>query len=278
MNATKSSTILAAAFLAYAFALLFLVVFFSRYPWPQPNPAEAAISIARSHEDRDTDSQTAAIADAPPPNFKAITDIKAKKHAFFAFMQPFVDAQNNRLKKQRVQLMALQTNYQNTQKLSQGERQTLQQWRATFKVDGDSVGSQIAELNLRINVIPAALVLAQAASESAWGTSRFAVEANNYFGQWCFSKGCGLVPNNRPASATHEVARFPNARASVAAYFQNLNTFKAYKSLRELRWALTHSEQPITAKKLLPGLKKYSARGQDYLNDIASIIRQNKLE
>ena len=66
----------------------------------------------------------------------------------------------------------------------------------------------------RVDVIPPSLALAQGANESAWGTSRFSKEGNNYFGQWCFKLGCGLVPRQRDSGAQHEVAKFDSPRQS----------------------------------------------------------------
>ena len=75
----------------------------------------------------------------------------------------------------------------------------------------------INELILRVDVIPVSLALAQAANESAWGTSRFALEGNNVFGQWCYKKGCGIVPAERRSGATHEVKSFTSVERSVQA-------------------------------------------------------------
>ena len=47
----------------------------------------------------------------------------------------------------------------------------------------------------------------QAANESAWGTSRFARIGLNFFGQWCYSKGCGMVPKRRNTGAAARSCR-----------------------------------------------------------------------
>mgnify|MGYP000465840695 CR=1 FL=1 len=135
----------------------------------------------------------------------------------------------------------------------------------------------ISELLLYVDIIPESLVLAQAANESAWGTSRFALEGNNYFGQWCFRKGCGLVPEQRDDEAEHEVRRFKNARQSVFAYIDNLNINRAYADLREKRSELRQNGQEITGLTLASGLHSYSERGQDYIDEIESLISYNEL-
>jgi len=122
------------------------------------------------------------------------------------------------------------------------------------------------------------LALAQAANESAWGTSRFAREGNNYFGQWCFEPGCGLVPENRASGKTHEVARFSSPAESVKAYIENLNSNSAYEALRSQRAKQGESSSPIGGMALSNGLLNYSERGQDYVHDIQGLIQNNQLE
>src|SRR5690606_11880502 len=129
----------------------------------------------------------------------------------------------------------------------------------------------------RVDVLPSSLVLAQAANESAWGTSRFAVEGNNYFGQWCFTEGCGLVPDRRLSEASHEVKAFTSAGESVEAYFMNINTFGAYQGLRLMREELRRSGQIIDGLTLAEGLESYSERGEEYIEELQSMIQFNEL-
>lgn len=134
------------------------------------------------------------------------------------------------------------------------------------------------ELLKRINTVPSSLALAQSANESAWGTSRFAQEGNNYFGQWCFQPGCGLVPKSRTAGKTHEVEKFSSAADSVKAYIDNLNRNSAYEKLRSLRAQRAEKNGSFSGTELAPGLLKYSERGKEYVLEIQSMIRINKLE
>ncbi|MCR6652499.1 MAG: glucosaminidase domain-containing protein [Cellvibrionaceae bacterium] len=121
-------------------------------------------------------------------------------------------------------------------------------------------------------------MLAQAASESAWGTSRFAREGYNYFGQWCFKAGCGIVPKRRLEGAYHEVTRFDSVRESVAAYFHNINTHSAYHGLRLLRQEKTARREPFSGHELAGKLTSYSERGAPYIEELRSIMRSNQLE
>ncbi|MBT8145319.1 MAG: glucosaminidase domain-containing protein, partial [Gammaproteobacteria bacterium] len=129
----------------------------------------------------------------------------------------------------------------------------------------------------RVDKIPAPLALAQAANESAWGTSRFALEGNNVFGQWCFDEGCGIVPKRRRADASHEVRAFASLDAAVQAYFLNLNTHDRYKNFRDMRFQMRNQRGDLDPLVLAYGLVGYSERGDEYVDEIQTIIQQNDL-
>jgi Bax protein len=126
-----------------------------------------------------------------------------------------------------------------------------------------------------VDAVPDHLVLAQAANESAWGTSRFAREGNNLFGQWCFRQGCGLVPASRPDGATYEVARFESVSQSIGSYMHNLNTGRTYQELREIRALARENGHDPDANAMAAGLMSYSERGEDYISELRSMIRHN---
>lgn len=248
----------------YSLFLLLLVIGLSRHPWPGPTPPQpAAVTV-----------DFAAIA---APDFKAIKDIPQRKKAFFDFLRPMIAEQNRQLKEQRAQLQKLGAILERKEYLQRAELATLATMAEQYNLQHDDNRTLVNQLLLRVNTIPEAMALAQAASESAWGTSRFAREGNNYFGQWCYSQGCGLVPNRRQRGAAHEVAAFASAYDSVHAYFRNINTHPAYRQFRLLRQQQSAADNALTARALLPGLQKYSERGNAYLEELKTIIRQNKL-
>jgi Bax protein len=129
----------------------------------------------------------------------------------------------------------------------------------------------------RIDSTPASLALAQAANESGWGTARFAVKGNNYFGLWCWSSDCGLVPNERKEGASHEVSTFKTPVDSVKYYMQTLNSHPAYKTLRDLRLDARTNTTPLTGTLLAGGLLSYSERGEAYIKELRAMIRVNNL-
>lgn len=217
------------------------------------------------------------IIEVPPaPDFAAITDSKQKKEAFFQYLVPFVAEKNRYILNDRKELARI---IASTEPPTREEKRWLAALRKIFKLKKIEVYTpqDLEALYPHLDIIPESLVIAQAANESAWGTSRFALKGNNYFGQWCFRKGCGLVPESRDNEAKHEVRRFKNARESVFAYIDNLNSNAAYRPLRKSRAKLRQEGKEITGLSLVDGLLPYSQRGQDYVKEIAELIRYNKL-
>lgn len=210
------------------------------------------------------------------PDFKSYTDVKAKKKAFFDFMLPMIKAGNQEILEERELVISLQQKYADS---DQGKvPKKLQQLLDKYRVQEDSREAEFASLLIRINSIPPSLVMAQAANESAWGTSRFAIEGNNLFGQWCFSKGCGIVPSQRAAGDIHEVTEFKTPLASVRSYMLNLNRHARYTNLRHLREQQIKQQGYATGLFLAAGLLGYSEKGSEYVKEIRGMIRTNHLE
>lgn len=200
------------------------------------------------------------------PDFSAIAAGNERKHAFFSFLKPFIEQQNNALLSLRNEL--------HNQALSEERLHLLAK---QYRIKSTDLSSIKRQLLIKVDAIPASLVLSQAAIESAWGTSRFAVEGNNYFGQWCFRKGCGLIPTHRAEGKAHEVRVFPSAFESVSAYMNNLNSHPAYKDLRAVRAEL-QQQQASSGCYMASGLKDYSEKGQAYVESLKLMIRSNRLE
>lgn len=211
------------------------------------------------------------------PDFSAILDVQKKKQTFFDFLRPMVQQQNSLIAQQREFIVKVQDALNNKLTINQADVLRLNQLAKRYGIKGDLTDSNsINQLLARVDVIPDALVLVQAANETGWGSSRFAKEGLNFFGQWCFTKGCGLVPQSRTDGMQHEVAKFSSVEASVAAYLLNLNTNPAYRNLREIRTAIRAEGHNATAQELAQGLKHYSERKQAYVDDLLQMFEHNK--
>lgn len=210
------------------------------------------------------------------PEFGSITDVKVKKSTFFAYMKPIVEVENQKIAEDRVRLIAIS----GKPSLSDSDKQWLQSIAKRYKLpQPESFNKRwLTVLTERVDTLPVSLVLAQSANESAWGTSRFARQGNNMFGQWCFVKGCGLVPKRRSKGAVHEVRKFASVPDSVEAYLLNINTHHQYEDLRHLRATARRNGKPVTGLYLSSGLKKYSERGEAYVNELVVMISGNRLD
>ena len=207
------------------------------------------------------------------PDFSSYRSITNRKRAFFDFLMPLAQATNAEVLAIRQELQTMKVN-----DLSQPQKKRIAELARTYKVTYQSESESVEVLLKKIRPIPTALTLAQAASESGWGTSRFAVQGNNLFGQWCFKQGCGIIPKQRNSDSRHEVKVFDTPKESVAAYVKNLNSHSGYQNLRNIRHCLINQNQPVTGRDLAYGLVNYSSRGMEYVNEIKTIIKQNKLE
>lgn len=210
------------------------------------------------------------------PKFSEFTDVKEKKHAFFNFIKPHVEAENKKILQQRANLEIARMMIEHSEPLSKKQTGDIKKILKSYGLPETLDTITLSQALRRVDIIPKEMALMQAANESAWGTSRFARIGLNFFGQWCYKKGCGMVPRRRNSEAEHEVAAFKSVRAAVSSYFKNINTHNAYKELRTIREDLRAQQKPILATKLTYGLMSYSERGEAYIEELNTMINQNR--
>lgn len=210
------------------------------------------------------------------PDYSDISHIPARKDVFFKTLLPLVLYENERISWQREQLETAKQLLKIDQELVGKDLQTISKITRYYGLEWPLSDKEWATLARRVEQVPVDLVLMQAANESAWGTSRFAREGNNLFGQWCFSKGCGLVPEGREAGLNHEVRKFSTVLESVQAYMRNINTHRAYRQLRGLRQNLLSAGKEVGGVDLAPGLISYSERREAYVDELIRMINSNK--
>lgn len=201
-----------------------------------------------------------------------------KKRTFFMGLLPMILLANLEITKEREEILQILQRHE-TRESDTNDRERLEELSKRYGLRGRPIIDHRARSRLlqRVDTIPPALVLAQAANESAWGTSRFARLGNNLFGEWTFKPGTGIVPAGRPPGETYEVRKFSSIYQSIRSYMNNLNRNGAYHSLRKVRAELRKAEQPVTGIDLAKGLLKYSQRGEEYVREIQAMIRHNKL-
>ncbi len=203
-----------------------------------------------------------------PRDLDNLQSVKLKKETFIKIVLPLVVAENEKILDDRDKLKKLIEK----KFTSDLEKQWLRQKLLEYKVKKGNLD----ELMERMDIIPASIALAQAAKESGWGTSRFALEGNAIFGQWTWD-GQGIAPLERDSNKNHKILKFPILRASVKAYQNNLNTHKSYLKFREKRKKLREKNKRISGLDLTDTLKNYAQTGSEYTKILNQIITQNNL-
>jgi Bax protein len=204
-----------------------------------------------------------------PQEIKMIENSKKRKEFFIQIVLPLIIEENNNIKLDRKTLFTIINKSNN----SNPEKQWLEK---KYKQYGVKSGD-LSTLKIRMDEIPVSLAIAQAAKETGWGTSRFALEGNALFGQWTWS-GEGLKPKEAKEGQSHKVMKFNILQASVRAYQRNINTHSTYKDFRKARAKLRDSNKPLDSIELSKYLNKYAETGNQYVEVLQKIIKQNKLQ
>ena len=203
-----------------------------------------------------------------PKDLKSLGDTKQKRELFIKIILPLVLSENEKITEDRKKLFKLLNKNFNTA----GERVWLKRRFKEYKIDDQD----LSKLKMRMDIIPVSLALAQAANETGWGTSRFALEGNALFGQWTYSKK-GISPKKQDPDKTHKILQFQILKASVRAYKNNLNTHNAYREFREARAKLRQDNEQIIGLRLTKYLKNYASIGMKYVVILEDIIVRNSL-
>ena len=202
-----------------------------------------------------------------PKDISLIEDSKERKELFIKIVLPLILEENDKIEKDRKKLFKVLAKKSNTQ-----EEKNWLKWKfKEYKIKN----SDISELKIRMDIIPVSLAIAQAAVESGWGTSRFALEGNALYGQWTWSDN-GLKPLDN-VDGDHRVMQFKILTASIKAYKKNLNTHSGYIEFREARANLRNRNKKVTGLKLTQYLDKYAATGKEYTKNIELTIKKNSL-
>ena len=204
-----------------------------------------------------------------PKEIKMIENTKKRKNLFIQIILPLILEENKQIKFDRKKLFSILNKNNNTNAEIKWLNMKFKQYGIKSK--------DLLTLKIRMDEIPVSLAIAQAAKETGWGTSRFALEGNALFGQWTYS-GKGIKPLNTDSDKTHKVMKFKILKASIRAYYRNLNTHSGYKNFRKLRAELRDNGEKLDSVILVDYLDKYAATGKEYTKVLKKIISQNSLK
>jgi Bax protein len=211
----------------------------------------------------------ALVLKALPKDLMHLQNLDLKKSLFFRTLLPLALQVNADIAAERTRLLAVKAHVESGKPPSRRD----QAWLDNMVRDYKLAALDFEELLLRVDGVPPSLVLAQAAEESGWGTSRFVREGNALFGQWTWDDDdrSGIVPSEREAGEFHKIRAFSSVKGAISAYVRNLNTHSAYERFR-LQRALGASGYDLTAT-----LEKYSERGPKYVGTLRNIMQSNRL-
>ena len=205
-----------------------------------------------------------------PTEIKKIENTKKKKNLFIQIILPLILEENNRIKLDRKKLFTILNKNMNSDSEKKWLKSKFQQYGV--------INNDLSTLKVRMDIVPVSLAIAQAAKETGWGTSRFAIEGNALFGQWTWS-GEGIKPAGvDPEDSNHKVMKFKVLKASVRAYQRNLNTHGSYRQFRSARANMRDNDDDLDSLLLADYLDKYAATGKEYTKIIKQIIKQNNLQ
>jgi Bax protein len=251
--------------------------------WPAPPQLVSVASnepiaqeTLRFDEAETDDASGLQVTLIPAPNFSAISLSDDRKQTFIAWLLPLIAQENTRvleLRREAVRLYGL--SQQN--RLSLKQKEWLVSLATDYEVDLGAKGFDLPfwqNLLHRVDAIPPSLVLAQAAVESGWGTSRLAKDAHNFFGIMCFKPGCGVPFDGGPG----EFRRFIGVNDSIAFYMRLINTKAAYRAARAERMRHRLIGDVPSGLALAKTLLSYSELGSRYIDFLLKIMRENKLD
>ena len=204
-----------------------------------------------------------------PNEIKNIGNTKKRKNMFIKIVLPLIVKENNKIRIDRKRLFTILNKNSNTDI----EKKWLEKKYKQYGVRKNDLST----LKVRMDEIPVSLAIAQAAKETGWGTSRFALKGNALFGQWTWS-GEGLKPKNADEGKDHKVMKFHSLHLSVRAYLRNLNTHSTYRNLRKARTELRNQNKALDSIILSKHLDKYAETGSQYIDVLQKIIKQNNLK
>jgi len=204
-----------------------------------------------------------------PEEIKNIQNTKKKKELFIQIVLPLILEENNLIKLDRKKLFVILNKNNNSKREIKWLNNKFKQYGVEKK--------DLSTLKIRMDEIPVSLAIAQAAKETGWGTSRFAIEGNALFGQWTWSND-GIKPSGASSDSSHKIMKFKILKASVRAYQRNLNTHNSYREFRKVRAEQRDRGEKLNSLELVKYLDKYAATGKKYTDIIKKIIEQNTLK
>ncbi len=212
------------------------------------------------------------------PDFSKYVTVEERKAAFTGFLAPLIQRVQAQILSERRSLLDIEQAFKSNGSLNEMQwfqlRQLSEKYLRIENPDRADFTGLIADLRLRVDIIPVDLTLAQAALESGWGSSYFARKGNNLFGMRCFRPGCGMRPRWSLVQLPYGYSRYTSPRESIEAYMLNLNRHEAYQDLRQER-ARQRERGTWPNSRALSGTLDNYAEDPNYIRAIRRILNDN---
>lgn len=243
------------------FAFLFLLLFSSL------SFGSTSTSSMLKKEYSQTAVQNANQAPTSLPDLRKYPTGTPRKKAFLKTVVPVIEKVNKQIMAERNWLLSVRAN----KKWSAQELRRLSQICDSYGMQcSDPKRINWTKLLSRVDIMPTHLVATQAATESGWGTSQLALHNGNLFGMRCGS-GCQASKGKIKGYSTYS-----SVDESVTAYMKNMNTHRAYESLRHSRAKQRQSQDELDTVKLINDMKGYSELGSTYNKYLKEMYASNE--
>ena len=208
-----------------------------------------------------------------------INHLKDNKKKFVRTVLPLIINENQKILSVRNNLLLLKNKLSSNYSLNKSELQILKKLSKNHKIKFNNSHKLDVINNLlkKVDIIPNSIVLAQAAIESGWGSSRFAQDFNALFGEYTYDSNKGVIPLERENGENHLIKAFNSYNSSVQSYFNNINSHYAYEQFRELRKVMRERNNFSNVTLLVDKLDTY-AEDENYIQTIMSVIKNNNFE
>ena len=208
-----------------------------------------------------------------------VSYLKDNKKKFVRTVLPLIINENQKILSVRNNLLLLKNKLSSNYSLNKSELQILKKLSKNHKIKFNNSHKLDVINNLlkKVDIIPNSIVLAQAAIESGWGSSRFAQDFNALFGEYTYDSNKGVIPLERENGENHLIKAFNSYNSSVESYFNNINSHYAYEQFRELRKVMRERNNFSNVTLLVNKLDTY-AEDENYIQTIRSVIKNNNFE
>lgn len=186
-----------------------------------------------------------------PVDYAQITDEKKRNALFIKILAPLAFKINSEIMQERSDIQKIADDFEKDQDISDEQSRLLEEKALKYDIFSRLKGYQrhkylISELLNKVDELPPSFLIAAAAMETNWGTSRIVKEGNSLYKQLIWHTDQGLKPEGETEDDTYRIAVFPNLISSMRAFALKLNSSISFVHLRNFRRELRFQDSILT--------------------------------